>query len=57
MVRGVDAGGIVDRIGVDPPAFAFGTAHARIFDAPQLRRAEIGAFAHDARADVAAVDA
>ena len=47
VVGGVDAGGIVDRIGVDAAALE------RIFDAAQLRHAEIGAFADHRRANVA----
>ena len=51
MVGRVDAGRIVDGVGVDAPALA------RIFDAAELRRAEIGAFADDLGAHLAAVDA
>ena len=50
MVGRVDAGGIVDRIGVDA------SAGARIFDAAKLGHAQIGAFAHHLGAHFAAVD-
>ena len=42
VVGGVDAGRIVDGVGVDPPA------GQRVFDAPGLGEAEIGAFADHA---------
>ena len=51
VVGGVDAGGIVDRVGVDASA---GTG---IFDAAQLRDAQIGAFADHLGAHLAAIDA
>ncbi len=51
VVGGVDAGRIVDRIGVDAPA------GAGIFDAPLLGDAQIGAFADHLGADLAAIDA
>jgi len=51
VVRGVDAGGVVDRVGVD--------AHAgqRRLDAPALREAEVAAFGHHLAAQRVAVDA
>ena len=57
VVRGVDAGGIVDRVGVDASALAAGPADLREFDAAALGDAEIGAFADHARAQLAPVDA
>ncbi len=51
MVGGVDAGRVVDRVGVDAAALE------RIFDAAALGHAEIGALADDARGDLLAVDA
>jgi len=50
VVGGVDARGIVDRVGVDP------TAGERVFDTPGLRQAEVRALAHDLDPQVAAVD-
>ena len=51
VVRRVDAGRVVDRVGVD--------AHAvqRRLDAPALREAEVAAFADHLAAQIAAVDA
>ncbi len=57
VVRGVDAGRIVDGVGVDASAFRFGTTFARIFDAAELRDAEIGAFPDDFRFHIAPVHA
>ena len=51
MIRGVDAGRIVDRVGVDAPALE------RVGDAAALGDAEIGALADDLGADLVAVDA
>ena len=51
MVGGVDARRIVDGVSVNPPA------GAGIFDAAQLRHAQIGAFAHHFGADLGAIDA
>ena len=51
MVRAVHAAGIVDGVGVEPPALG------RIFDAPQLGEAEIAAFADDPAPEVGAIDA
>ena len=51
VVGGVDAGRIVDRIGVDA------AAAERVFDAAALGDAEIGALADDFCADLVAVDA
>ena len=51
VIRGVDAGRIVDRIGIDA------AAGERVSDAPALGHAEIGAFADYFRADFVAVDA
>ena len=51
MVGGVDAGGVVDGVGVDPPA------GQRELDAAGLGDAEVGALADHLAAQVAAVDA
>ena len=51
VVRGVDAGRVVDRVGIDP------AAGLRIFDAPELRAAEVAAFDDDLAAQLATVDA
>ena len=51
VVGAVDAGRVVDRVGVDAPA------GLRVLDAAALREAEVAALADDARAQVAAVDA
>ena len=51
VVRGVDAGRVVDRIGVDAPA------GQRVLDAAELRAAEVAAFGDDLAAQLAAVDA
>ena len=51
MVGGVDAGRIVDGVGVDAPALK------GIFDAAELGGAEVGALAHHLGAQIAAVDA
>ncbi len=48
VVGGVDAGRVVDRVGVDAAALE------RIFDAAALGHAEIGALADDARGDLLA---
>ena len=56
MVRGGDAGGIVQRIGVDPQALAIG-AELGGLDPPGLGDAEIGALAHHPGADFGAIDA
>ena len=50
-VGGIDAGGIVDRIGIDPPAIE------GEFDPPSLRDAEIGALADDLDLELAGIDA
>src|SRR5262249_41596289 len=51
MVRHVDAGRVVDRVGVDAPALA------RVSDPAALGHGEVGAFADYRRSDLAAVDA
>src|SRR5205807_6919716 len=51
VVGRIDAGGVVDGVGVDAAA-----AH-RVFDAGLLRKAKIGAFADDAHAQLGGVDA
>ena len=50
-VRGVDAGGVVDEVGVEP------AAGQRVLDAAALREAEVAAFADDLGAQLRAVDA
>ena len=50
VVRGVDAGGIVDGVGVDP------AAGAGEFDASRLGNAKIGALAHDLAAKIPGLD-
>ena len=46
VVGGVDPGGVVDEVGVDP------TARPRVLDAPELGEAEVAALADDARAQL-----
>ena len=51
VVRHVDAGAVVDRVGVDEPA------RERVLDAPALGEPEVAALADDPAAEVGAVDA
>ena len=51
VVRGVDAGGVVDGVGVDV------AAAQRVLDARLLREAEVRALADDAHAQLVGVDA
>ena len=51
VVRAVDAGRVVDGIGIQAPALK------RVFDAPQLCRSQVGALAEDLAADFGTVDA
>ena len=51
VVGGVDAGGVVDGVGVDP------AAGERVFDAAELRETEIAALDDDLAAQLRAVDA
>jgi hypothetical protein len=51
VVRRVDAGAVVDRVGVDTPA------RDRVLDAPVLREAEVATFADGTCPQVAPVDA
>ncbi len=51
VIGRVDAGRVVDRVGVDAPA------RARVLDAAELRAAEVAAFDDDLAAQLAAVDA
>src|SRR3546814_4045090 len=50
------AAGVVDEVGVDATALAIATIE-RVFDAPELRAAQISAFANNLAAQRAAVDA
>ena len=47
VVGGVDAGRVVDRVGVDAPA------RQRVLDAPELRAAEVAAFGDHLAAQLA----
>ncbi len=49
MVRAVDPGGVVDRVGVDAPA------RECVLHAPCLRRAEVATLGDDTDAQLAAV--
>ena len=49
MVRAIDAGGVVDEVGVDAPA------GARVFDAAELGNAEIGALSDHPAAQLSSI--